>query len=56
MKIRQLTVAIYFHSIFLLWKSMAAVNCLLAFFKKYLHLCSTEERNSYRFGTTSVWV
>jgi len=28
---------------------------LLRFFR-YLLLCSTEERNSYRFGTTWRWV
>jgi len=43
--------------VFLLWKSMVpsavwlpthSSNCLI--------LCSTEERNSYRFGTTYGWV
>ncbi len=31
----------------ILWKSMAAVNCLIThIFYKYVILCSTEERNS----------
>ncbi len=49
-------VAIDFHSFFffffLLWKSMATNNCLVTKISKYLLLCSTEERNSYRFETT----
>ncbi len=50
----QLMVAIDFHGIFpILWKSMAAVNCFVTnILQNILFLCSTEERNSHRFGTT----
>ncbi len=53
---KQLTVAIDFHR-----KVKYYVNGYRQLFgcqhpSKYLPLCSTEERNSYRFGTTSGWV
>ncbi len=35
-----------------LWEGQRA----LRFQQKYLHLCSKDERRSYRFGTTSGWV
>ncbi len=41
----------------ILWKSMGC--CQLSGYQhssKYLHLCSTEERNSDRFGTAWEWV
>ncbi len=36
--------------------SCVAVYGALRFHKKYLHLCSKDERRSYRFGTTWGWV
>ncbi len=40
-----------------LWKSMAIVNCFVYQNDSlYLILCLTEERHSYRFGTSWGWV
>jgi len=37
----------------ILWKSMESMNCLVTHIpQKNLLLCSAEERNSYRFGSS----
>jgi len=36
----------------ILWKSEGAINCLVAHILLNIFLCSAEERNSYRFGTS----
>jgi len=42
---------------FLLWKSMVPNNCLVPIvLQKIFLLCSSEERNSYRFATNWAWV
>ncbi len=38
---------------FLLWKSMVPQNSLIT---NFLPLCSAEQRNSFRFGSTWGWV
>ncbi len=38
----------------ILWKSLGT-NCLVTHSSKW-HLCSTEERNSFRFKTTWEWI
>jgi len=39
----------------ILWKSMAAINCLVIYILQNILFCLTEEKNSYRFGTTWDW-
>jgi len=40
----------------ILWKSMESINCFGYPYSSKYSLCSTEERNSSRFGTTWDWV
>ncbi len=57
--IKQLLVTIDFLSIFfsIQGKSMSIINYLVKHtVQKYILLCLTEDRNSYRFGTTWGWV
>ncbi len=50
---KYLTVAHDLHCFFyILWKSMATVNSMISHILHNLLSCSTEERNSHRFGPT----